>query len=43
VPERHGQNPGDTEDQREGQEVPFLPEEVDICILKKFHSNPKLS
>jgi hypothetical protein len=38
MPERHGKHSGHAEDQREGQEVPLFPEEIDVCISKKFHA-----
>ncbi len=37
MPKRHGKQSSHAEDEREGQEVPLLPEEIDICISKKFH------
>jgi hypothetical protein len=40
VPERHGKHAGHAEDQREGEEVPLFPEEIDICIAKEFHKKP---
>src|ERR1700694_2183605 len=38
MPERHGKHSGNAEDQREGQEVPLFPEEIDVCISEKFHA-----
>jgi hypothetical protein len=38
VPKRHGQDSRDAEDQREGEEIPLLPQEIDICIPKEFHA-----
>src|SRR4029077_10263314 len=38
VPERHGKQSCHAEDEREGQEVPLFPEEIDVCISKKFHA-----
>src|ERR1700737_5574658 len=38
MPERHGKHSGHAEDQREGQEVPLFPEEIDVCVSKKFHA-----
>src|SRR6202140_4538895 len=38
MPERHGKHSGYAEDQREGQEIPLFPEEIDVCVLKKFHA-----
>src|ERR1700716_424596 len=38
MPERHGKHSGNAEDQREGQEVPLFPEEIDVCVSKKFHA-----
>ena len=37
VPEQHGENPRHAEHQREGQEVPLLPQEVDVRIFEEFH------
>src|SRR5262249_12987457 len=37
VPEEHGENAGHTEDQRKAEEVPFLAQEIDVGIAKKFH------
>src|SRR5437660_10010100 len=38
MPECHGKHSGHAEDQREGQEVPLFPEEIDVCVSKKFHA-----
>src|SRR5450759_2597246 len=38
MPERHGTHSRDAEDQREGQEVPLFPEEIDVCVSKEFHA-----
>src|SRR5579862_749541 len=38
VPERHGEQAGHAENQREGEEVPLLPQEIDVCIFKEFHA-----
>ena len=32
----HGHQPGDGEDQRKGEEVPFLPKKIDVCVFKEF-------
>ena len=34
MPEQHGTDAGDAEDQREGKEIPLLAEEIDIGIAK---------
>ena len=33
VPEQHGEDSGDAEDQREGKEVPFLAQKVDVGVM----------
>jgi hypothetical protein len=38
VPEQHGKNPGHAEYQREGEEVPLLPEKIDVRTAKEFQS-----
>src|SRR5208283_339038 len=38
VPERHGKHSSHAEDQREGQEVPLLPKEIDVRVSKEFHA-----
>jgi hypothetical protein len=38
MPEGHGKHSGHAEDEREGEEVPLLPEEIDVCISKEFHA-----
>jgi hypothetical protein len=38
MPERDGEQSCYAKDQREGQEVPLFPEEIDVCIFKKFHA-----
>jgi hypothetical protein len=44
MPEQHGHDAGDAEDKREGKEVPFLAQEIDIRIAEKFHlKTPKSS
>jgi hypothetical protein len=37
MPEEDADQPGNREDQAEAQEVPFLPQPVDICAPKQFH------
>ena len=34
VPEQHGADSGDAEDQREGKEIPFLAKKIDVGITK---------
>jgi hypothetical protein len=38
MPERHGTHSRDAEDEREGEEVPLFPEEIDVCVSKEFHA-----
>jgi hypothetical protein len=38
MPERHGKQSSDAKDERENQEVPLLPEKIDISISKEFHA-----
>jgi hypothetical protein len=38
VPEQHGEDTGHAKDQREGEEVPLLAEEIYVGIAKKFHA-----
>src|SRR5260221_4081970 len=37
VPEEHGKNAGNAEDQREAEEVPLFAEKIYVRIAKKFH------
>ncbi len=37
MPEQHGSDAGEGEDQRESEKVPLLAKEVDICATKQFH------
>ncbi len=37
VPEQHAQNAGDRKNQGEAEEVPLLPQPVDIDTAKQFH------
>ncbi len=37
VPEKHRQNARYAEDQRKGEEVPLLPQPIDIYATKQFH------
>jgi hypothetical protein len=39
VPEKHRQDAGYAEDQRKGEEIPFLAEKIYVGITKKFHFN----
>jgi hypothetical protein len=43
MPEQHRTYACDAEDQREGDEVPLLAQEIDIRITKKFHEKPQVS
>src|SRR5580698_957546 len=38
MPEHDGKQSSHAENQREGQEVPLFPEEIDVCIFKEFHA-----
>jgi hypothetical protein len=37
VPEQHGKHTRDAEDQRKGEEIPFLPKEIDVNVMKELH------
>jgi hypothetical protein len=37
MPEEHRSQAGDGEDQREGEKIPLLAKEIDICITEQFH------
>jgi hypothetical protein len=37
VPEQHGKQARNTEDQREGKEVPLLPKKIDVDAMKELH------
>jgi hypothetical protein len=37
VPEQHGQDARNTEDQRKGEEVPLLPKKIDVDVMKELH------
>jgi hypothetical protein len=37
MPEEHGSDAGDGEDQREGEKEPLLAKEIDIGAAKQFH------
>ena len=37
VPDQHGKNAGDAEDQGEGEKAPFPAEKVNVRVAKKFH------
>jgi hypothetical protein len=38
MPEKHREDSRRAEDQRKGDEIPFLAEEIYVGALKKFHS-----
>jgi hypothetical protein len=37
VPEQHGKQARDAEDQRKGEKIPFLSEKIDVGIAKELH------
>src|ERR1700722_12372227 len=39
VPEENRQQAGHTENEREAEEIPFLPQPVDLYVVKQFHLN----
>jgi hypothetical protein len=43
VPEQHGKHTRNAEDQRKGEEVPFLPEKIDVYVMKELHRSSPLS
>jgi hypothetical protein len=43
VPEQNGKHPRNTEDEREGKEVPLLPKKIDVNVVKELHRSSPLS
>jgi hypothetical protein len=39
VPEENRQQAGHTENEREAEEIPLLPQPVDLYVVKQFHLN----
>jgi hypothetical protein len=37
VPEQHGKQARNAEDQRKGEKIPFLSEKIDVGIAKELH------
>src|SRR6202008_1957970 len=37
VPEQHGKQTRYAEDQRKGEEIPFLSKEIDVYVMKEHH------